>query len=291
MNMSNGLICLGIAPAGLRPKYPGKGNLVNALVSSSLLAASMLLGQAEAPRPLQLTQGRSIVQDSAPTPLQSGQPMPAPAPQRPFLGWWQRDERPILSKMQNWFKRDHDKEGQPFSPLRPGLMRETVPPPLYNTPPSNDFPRKLPNNPTGQVTAQPTSLAKAFPSAPVYVEQPNVPQPYAQQPYAQQPYVPKIKTPILPQFAERIGRDEKFEWITGQLEVENNNYVIYYATPETVDKYHGRVFLVAPQNEMSKYRRGDLISVRGQLMQRQTPQGMVPIYRAEQVSPVDSARQ
>ena len=99
----------------------------------------------------------------------------------------------------------------------------------------------------------------------------------------QQPIAPSgAKSPIHAQFTDRIGRDDRFEWITGQLEVEYNNLVIYYATPETVDKYHGRVVVIAPQNELNAFKRGDLISVRGQLMQRPTGQGIVPVYRIEQ---------
>ena len=91
--------------------------------------------------------------------------------------------------------------------------------------------------------------------------------------------VKAAKNPILAQFAEKTGRDEHFEWITGQLEVENGAYVIYYASPETVDKYQGRIVLQPQQVDMKEMHRGDLISVRGQVIQRGTMQGGGAVYR------------
>ena len=266
---------------------------MSTLLSGSLLAATLLVSQVEPP-------GRIIVQDTVPTPIQGPAkgPMMNPAPSsRPVFGWFQREERPILSKVQNWFKRDTEREGI-FQPLRPGGMRETPPPPLIAPAPApapiNDFPRKLPisQNP---VKGQPTAIAKDTPN-PVRFEQPTVaPLPVATQPAPAQPGSEPMATnnrryPIRAQFIEKIGRDDKFEWITGQLEIENNNYILYYATPETVDKYHGRIVVAATTNEFSTFRRGDLVSVRGQLTQRQTPQGMVPIYRVEQAHLIERPR-
>jgi hypothetical protein len=65
--------------------------------------------------------------------------------------------------------------------------------------------------------------------------------------------------------AQRIGRDEKFEWVTGQLEMENGRYVLYYATPETVDPHHGKIVLSPAKVDMKTFRTGDLVSARGQL--------------------------
>ena len=95
------------------------------------------------------------------------------------------------------------------------------------------------------------------------------------------------KNPILPNLVNKIGRDEKFEWITGQIEVENGNFVMYYATPETVDKYNGRIALVPQKADLSQFRHGDLVSVRGQLAQRPSSQGMVPIYRITHASLIE----
>ncbi len=260
---------------------------MNTILSGSLLAASLMLAQpAAVPKLTPLGESRINIEDTAPTPLQQVQaktPMPG---QRPFVGWFQREEKPILSKMQNWFKPYQPDRNGPaptfLQPARGGVIRETAPTPIVPAPPINDFPRKLPN-PATQLKAQPTSMARDLPYTPKNVQQTTNYQPG---------YMPKnIQSPIHPQFADKIGRDDRFEWITGQLEVENNNLVIYYATPETVDKYHGRVFLIPQKDELNAFRRGDLISVRGQLLQRPTAQGIVPVYRVEQAHPIERPRQ
>jgi hypothetical protein len=84
-----------------------------------------------------------------------------------------------------------------------------------------------------------------------------------------------------------MGRDEKFEWVTGQLEIENGNYVIYYATPETIDKYNGRIVLSPQKADMSQFRKGDLVSVRGELIQRSSANGMIPVYRITHASLIE----
>jgi uncharacterized cupin superfamily protein len=84
-----------------------------------------------------------------------------------------------------------------------------------------------------------------------------------------------------------MGRDERFEWITGQLELENGQYVLYYATPDTVDIFNGRVAMIPQKVEMGQFRKGDLVSVRGDMMQRPTPQGMFVYYRANDVQLIE----
>jgi uncharacterized cupin superfamily protein len=249
-----------------------EGKIVNPILSSGLLAASMLLGQTGEPT----TGGGKIVVPSPPTmqPTQPAQPT-----QRTLLGWLNREERPILHKIQGWFKRDQpEAKPGPFVPTRGGVNRETdAPPQLKPTPGSNDFPRKLPN---------PSSQIKA-PSEPIAKEAPAVP-PEVQQASLQQTAAPKAATsPILPQNASKVGRDGKFEWITGQVELENGNFVMYYATPETVDKYNGRIVLAPQKADMTQFRSGDLVSIRGQLVQRPTPQGIMPIYRVSHASLIE----
>jgi uncharacterized cupin superfamily protein len=145
----------------------------------------------------------------------------------------------------------------PASRNKVAPMSETPP-----TPGSTDFPRKLPNSVT-----QPKAPSESSTPAKDLTQTTQI-------------VPPTVKSPILPQLANKMGRDEKFEWITGQLERENGNFVLYYATPETVDKYNGRIVLV-PDNktDLTQFRKGDLVSVRGTVTQRQTTQGAVPLYR------------
>lgn len=255
---------------------------MSVMLSNGLLAASMLLGQPTPPDqlpPLPAAQGEKIIQaqNSIPAPPTLQPPQPTQPTQRPIIGFFTREDRPILTKIQGWFKRD-DQQGTQGQPRGGNVIRET-PPPLLNTPPATsppappvtDFPRRMPN---------PTS--KATPPTEANIQQASL----------QQIAIPKGgKSPIRPEIANKIGRDEKFEWITGQLEIENGNLILYYATPETVDKYHGRIVLLPEKADLKQYQRGDLLSVRGQVTQRQTMQGAVPIYHVTLASLIERPKQ
>lgn len=244
---------------------------MNALISSGLLAATMVLGQSGEPGNKVVIVSDSAILQAQGQPAQPMAPFiqqPAQQPSsRPILGWFSREDRPIMSKISSWWKREPEpsKNGPPPMSDKGVVIRETpaTPTSKSSNPPAplpNDFPRKLPN-----------PQSKTTPPAPAAnIQQANV-QPTTQPRAA--------KTPIAPQFANKIGRDEKFEWMTGQYEIENGNHVLYYATPETIDKYNGRIVLMPQQVEMNQFKKGDLVSVRGQLAQRQTSQGTVPIYR------------
>lgn len=259
---------------------------MNTLLSSGLLAASMMLGQTpDVPTPLKQVQPVQAKQIVTQTQVQPAAP-PQMQPTRPILGWFQREDRPFMSRLQNFFRRD---QGDP----QKGNFRETPPPPIgtpvppvTNTPapvtpaPSIEFPRKLPNS-SSKAPASPIKVVSQATEAEKSVQTTSLQEPAL---------LNNTKSPIRAQFSEKIGRDEKFEWITGQLEVENNNYVIYYATPETVDKYQGRVILQAQQVDMKQFRRGDLISVRGGIAQRTTVQGVVGIYRVDQANLIERAK-
>ncbi|MBI2808578.1 MAG: hypothetical protein HYX68_26620 [Planctomycetes bacterium] len=242
---------------------------MNAIVSSSLLAASMFLGQPGDPPP---PRSGPFVQ-----PKQQQQQQT-----RPILNWFSREDRPILSRIQGWFKRD-TKDPQPNGLIgRDKIKRETPPPPLSDPAPappaSNDFFRKLPNPSSRSTTPGKTVAREATPTQ-------------ADQDVLKQiADLKNAKTPIRPDLANKIGRDERFEWITGQLEIEKGNHVLYYATPETIDKFDGRIVLMPQKGELTQFRGGDLISVRGQVMQRQTRQGTTAIYRVTDASLIERAK-
>jgi uncharacterized cupin superfamily protein len=260
---------------------------VNALLSSGLLAASMLVSQTgdpaknpPAPLPPAIQQTQSGPQIMQGPQIVQGQP--AQQSTRPIFGWFNREDRPIITKIQSWWKRDQ--KDIPTSNTK--VMRETPPPPISTTPTTpispavpNEFPRKMPN-PQSQNGKPTTLLIKE--SAPVKTD--------VQQTTLQNGAHASAKSPILSVNTGRIGRDEKFEWITGQLEVENGSFVLYYATPETVDKYNGRVVLTQQKNELAQFKKGDLISVRGDLSQRQTVQGAVAMYRVNHAALIERAK-
>ncbi|MSQ96169.1 MAG: hypothetical protein EXR98_16675 [Gemmataceae bacterium] len=237
---------------------------MNTILGSGLLAASMLLGQPGDP-PSEKSGGKTV----------GPAPMATQPSFRPVIGWLSREERPTFSRFGSWFKRDQKDppKDAPIVQTKPG---PALPP--VKDPASNDFPRKLPN-PSSQSKTPAAALAKGRSArAPKEVQQVTL----------QQIATPKsAKSPISTQLANKIGRDEKFEWITGQLEIENGNHVLYYATPETIDKYHGRIVLLPQQVDMTQFKKGDLVSVRGTVTQRQTTQGMVPIYRITMASLIE----
>jgi hypothetical protein len=259
---------------------------MSAILGNSLLAASLLLGQ-PASTPPASKQGEVVqVQNNGPTVPMLQPPQPQPQPTRPILGFFRNEERPIWTKLTSWFKRDNQEQPQPMTttqPLRGGtVIRETTPPPVLNSGPTpsltpGDFPRRMPS-PSSKIT---------IPEPPVAKETGK----QIQQTTVSQVAVPRTKSPIKTELANRIGRDEKFEWITGQFEIENGNPVLYYATPETVDKYHGRIVLATEQTDLKQYRRGDLLSVRGTVSQRQTMQGIVPTYHVTMASLIERPKQ
>ena len=252
---------------------------MNPLLSGSLLTASMLLGQTPEPP------AKSVV--PAPPTMQSTQPAQPSQPRGPVLGFFNREDRPILNKIQGWFKRDQPDANLPTGlPSKDKAIRETTPPPISSTPTptpgSNDFPRKLPN-PTSKATTTPPPLAKDTPADGKGIQQATLKSDASVNAAAK-------KSPIHANLANRIGRDEKFEWITGQVEIENGMHVLYYATPETIDKFKGRIVLQPQDVDLTQFRRGDLVSVRGQLVQAKTSQGMVPAYRVTMASLIERAK-
>ncbi len=274
-----------------------KGEIVNAILSSSLLATGMFLGQGG-----DTPSGPTIITNTSPTPLTTqlvpqgtpvqqgpiiGQSQPQQQQQqqqsRPLFGWFNREDRPIMSKIQGWFKRDtQDTPAQPaklFGPRTTNTPRDIVtPPPVITSPPtvpSNDVPRKLPN-PSSQ-NGQPRDLIVSASTTSKVTEAPAVQQ-------------STVRYPIAAQFTNKIGRDDKWEWATGQIEVENGYYVLYYATPETEDSHRGRIVILPVQVDMSQFRRGDLISVQGSLARGQTKMGVVPVYRISHASLIERAK-
>jgi hypothetical protein len=75
---------------------------------------------------------------------------------------------------------------------------------------------------------------------------------------------PMRESRISPKFVNKIGHEDDYSWVTGQLDKENGRWVIRYATPETIDRFGGVVFL-APGVDMGNVKQGDLVSATGQV--------------------------
>jgi hypothetical protein len=259
---------------------------MNALLSGSLLAASMLLGQTSTPEP-----GPKIV---LPGPMV--QPSQPAAGRGPILGIFQREDRPILNRIQGWFKRD-----QPdMNVQKDRVIRDTPPTPAtvpatpasMPSPGTNDFPRKMPNPTNKAAGTQPLTPTTSPPGGEGGKSEAGS----SAKPIEQTALIPttganaKAKNPIHAHLVGRVGRDENFEWITGQLEIENGSHVLYYATPDTLDKFNGRVVLVPQQVDLTQFGRGDLVCVHGQLVQSKTAQGMAPLYRVTMANVIERAK-
>jgi hypothetical protein len=226
------------------------------MVSSlSLMAASLMLGQATdiPPGPAVQPSGKVYVYNN-------GQLVPYGESPR------SESRHPILHRIHGWFGKRNN-----TVPSGPAMTVETAPPPLITpnagavkdnaappmppaTVPTGDYPRKMPLS-----FGPPAPITETVSPAAMH----SLPTP--------------AKTPISPANLNRVGRDEKFEWVTGQLEMEKGQQVLYYATPETVDPHHGRIVLNPLRVDMRSFHSGDLISVHGHL----NPNGVYLLTNAD----------
>jgi hypothetical protein len=216
--------------------------------SFSLLAASLLVGQTAQTQyinpPASAGRGQTIVIQEAGQESTGGG--------RLFRR--SSENRPFLSRLQNLFRRG-DRNETSSVPSDPTLV--TPSPKLTPTPaapapaaPTGEFLKKLPTSKLSTPASKAADLNETVSTASLRQTRGNG------------------KSPIRAGFENKIGRDEKFEWVTGQLEVEGGAYKLYYATPETVDPHHGVVALDTSKVDMHGFRAGDLVSVHGNLTQR-----------------------
>lgn len=97
---------------------------------------------------------------------------------------------------------------------------------------------------------------------------------------------PKKNSPLLPQFANKVGHETDYSWVTGQLQQENGQWVVYYATPDTIEKFGGSMVL-QPAGEIRGAQNGDLVSVHGSVVQSQ---GGRPVYRATRIDLIERTK-
>jgi hypothetical protein len=246
----------------------------------TVVAASMMLGQAPDLPP--------VGQPPAPKEYiySGGVLVPVGEAQKPATSWRKQGENnstPILSKIKSWFKRGDDAPPNIIGGKNPINFNEKAPtPPVEFSTPTAELPKKLPTSqsftPKNEVLViQPKTGTEAPKIEMPKTETPKVETPKTVAPKAETVSKVSYKTaagassPILPINANRIGRDDKFEWVTGQLEIEKGHFILYYATPETVDAHHGRIQLNPQKVDMRQFQNGDLVSMRGQLSRGATP--------------------
>src|SRR5262245_36627083 len=97
-------------------------------------------------------------------------------------------------------------------------------------------------------------------------------------------------------YVEKVGHEEDYSWVTGQLyyvHASSSGYwVVRYATVDTEDKFGGAVVL-APAVNMKNYREGDLVSVKGEVINNGRANKHLggPLYRATSIDMIDRADQ
>jgi hypothetical protein len=212
-------------------------------------------------------------------------------------GWV--ENRPILSRIRSWLGRDDE----------PAIMQEAMPAAgrghvVINDVPATQNYRRLPtasepplSAPVQRVIPGAVRPAPAVPTAaPAAAPTSDVPlvevEPISFRPAGQAKGVqPAVATTTAPQrtgvlqerFVNKVGQPGDYSWITGQLEIKGHTYVLHYATPDTVDRYHGSLILY-PEGDMSKLRDGDLVSAHGTVVQQP---GRPALYRARSVDLVE----
>ena len=123
-------------------------------------------------------------------------------------------------------------------------------PPVYTEPPLY---QPLPADTIATVQYQPTP-SEAVPPAPAGDIQPVS---------ATTAPTPNFGV-IMPRLVSKIGHEKDFSWITGQLGQQNGQWVIFYATPGTVDDFGGKLVLNY-HGDMTGLQAGDLICVWGKV--------------------------
>ncbi|MCI0458531.1 MAG: hypothetical protein L0Z62_16330 [Gemmataceae bacterium] len=246
--------------------------------SLCLLTATWLAAQAPppSPYPLPLPGGEGRVRGPAAVRVEQG-PVVEYAPGY-SNGWVSQghpprsERRGLFARLQAFFSgKNHQRkeayqwQGHPTATPIPHPPIHTNEPPLVN-------PGKA---------AQPIGPQSALPRSPV-----------AQAAHNPAPAPARLKLPVREPYRDKIGHDGRYGWVTGQLvRLESGRdllWVIVYATPEMED-LHGGSLLLNPVVEMMNFRDGDLVSVRGELLNGGRPSqhfGML-MYRAVEVNLIE----
>lgn len=222
------------------------------------------------------------------------------------------DNRPILSRIRGWFKKNDDGGD---TTIRNESVQPAKSPPVTVQPRTTapEYFRRLPTTnepPLGASPAQPIIQPK--PAAPV-IRTPAKVAPVEEKPLTIEiepiqfrpagsakgvaPAVPlESSTPptsvavpsnrpnlIDERFVNKVGQPGDYSWITGQLEIRGKTFVVHYATPETVDRFEGSLALSADSKLLANVRNGDLVSVRGIVVQ----QSGRNVYRVQSIDLIE----
>jgi hypothetical protein len=112
-----------------------------------------------------------------------------------------------------------------------------------------------------------------------------------QQPPLAQTASIQVPTAIQKRYAEKVGHENDYSWITGQLyyiEADGGRWIVRYATADTEDRYHGNI-LLPPDVNMRNFRSGDLVSVQGEVLNGGIPSriGEAPFYKVNSIDVIE----
>jgi hypothetical protein len=222
-------------------------------VIGSTVVASLLLGQVGSPHAMPVQRG----------PISSGYVVSGPVvpEQGPVRTWFSKLFRrqqhcPECAAAQRatFVSHGHVAQAVPTESVTYANVPEAAPSePIANTMVPGAAPQRMPQGtpPLPQVTVE------AADEGPLVI-------PPADQLVPVSLVATEARGPILPALANKMGRDEKFAWVTGQLEIENGKRILYYDSPDSNDPCKGRVVLVTDA-DLSKLGQGDLVSAAGSL--------------------------
>jgi hypothetical protein len=90
---------------------------------------------------------------------------------------------------------------------------------------------------------------------------------------------------LSPDLISKVGHADDYSWITGQIRIENGVHVLYYATPEVIDRFNGSVVLHS-STDLRSIPEGAHVCARGSVSQS----GGVNIYRVQAIDVLTGSR-
>jgi len=90
----------------------------------------------------------------------------------------------------------------------------------------------------------------------------------------------KIKAHLL----GKVGNEQDYSRITGQIEIVNGAYMVHYAIPGNTDRFGGRMILNGSL-DLTGFQNGDLVTVHGSVLEGRT----ISLYRADTIEMVEPA--
>lgn len=239
--------------------------------SLCFLAATLLTGQAGDARPMPQP-GTAVVMPSSPQIYMDGQGQ---------TGNWQPQRRGLFSRIGGWFsgRFGRNRQSDPVYDNNGQIMNgQIINSRIIQQPLNTNEPPVISPGKTSMMMPQQGQLNAATQAAIAQV--------------SHDPSSAAMELPVAEKFKNRIGHEADYTWLSGQLYRLDGGtgalWVVRYATAEEQDK-HGGTVLLAPAVNMQNFRDGDLVSVKGEILNggQKSEQMACPVYRASEVSLIE----